>query len=207
MLAACLVWMAGSLLSELGKEADKWQTAGSSRASIGMATFLEILSAHYCLAVVTIGGDEFAAEPISWNIYTAKTFEEIEALRQKTNEKEPKDQTFPTQDIKIRTSEVGSTLGFAGVCDAATELYLHDKPTLTELANGMPSFSLPSEVEKIKAMNSWTCTFTMKAQIRILGTMGIRTANLLYVVLALVIWSSFTAATRLLKDLRPVFVP
>lgn len=194
--------------SAAGERAEELRDKGSAEAIMGLPSFLEVLSAYYCLAVAVLGQDDFAAQPYLWNLYTAKTFEEIERLLEETIGKHAQRTKTPALgEIAVQAVTTEWAAFLRQISDEAVELYLHDKPTLSELAHSMPDYSLPREIEKVYAMDSWTCTFTMKAQIRIMARMGVPSSSFpLFVSLSLTIWPCFTAATKTLKQLRPVLV-
>jgi hypothetical protein len=180
--------VAGGLAVILEEELDK---SDDERATVlrcdHASVLLEVLTAYYCLAVAVLGEDELAQEPKSWNIYTATTFEEM---------KESK-----TQLMGI---DQGGVLERA--TDEATELYLHDKPTLAQLVQAMPDYVLAYEVAKVNT-NDWFPTFLLKAQTRILGKLGVKGQSLsLYLILGTHIKSQFISCVKLLREMRPVLM-
>jgi hypothetical protein len=90
--------------------------------------------------------------------------------------------------------------------DEATELYLHDKPTLAQLVQAMPDYVLAYEVAKVNT-NDWFPTFLLKAQTRILGKLGVKGQSLsLYLILGTHIKSQFISCVKLLREMRPVLM-
>jgi hypothetical protein len=200
LLAATLFRVAGGLAVILEEELDKSddETATLLRCDYAGAV-LEVLTAYYCLAVAVLGEDELARELKSWNRYTATTFEEMKKLLKEMESSAQKGSK--TQLIGIYQEGV-----LERATDEATELYLRDKPTLAELVQAMPDYVLGYEVAKVNT-NDWFPTFLLKAQTRILGSLGVKGQSLsLYLILGTHIKSQFISCVKLFREMRPVFM-
>lgn len=185
-LAACLVELTGSMVNVIEKAVAEFHRTGPNTTindSAPLEAAAEVVSALYCLAVAVISEDEFASDPNLYQLYTAKTFQELGTLQPKT-----------------KSSALLET-----VIDEATRLYLHDTPNLTELAHNKLDFAYVQEVEKVVSMNNWTTTFCLKAKIQILEKLGIRTTNLAYDILGQLILIGLIEDIRFFRQMRPSF--
>jgi hypothetical protein len=192
--------VAGGLAVILEEELDK---SDDERATVlrcdHASVLLEVLTAYYCLAVAVLGEDELAQEPKSWNIYTATTFEEMKNLLKEM-------QGSATKESKTQLMGIDQGGVLERATDEATELYLHDKPTLAQLVQAMPDYVLAYEVAKVNT-NDWFPTFLLKAQTRILGKLGVKGQSLsLYLILGTHIKSQFISCVKLLREMRPVLM-
>jgi len=199
LLAAALCRVAGGVAVILGEQLDK---NDDERATVLRSDFagalLEVLTAYYCLAVAVLGKDELAQEPKSWNIYTATTFGEIKKLLNEMESSAPK-------EGKPRLIGICQEGVLERATHEATELYLHDKPTLAELRQAMPDYVWGGELAVINS-NDWFSTFLLKAQARILGKLGVKWQSTQYLILGIHIKSQFISCAKLLRDMRPVFI-
>ncbi len=186
-LAASLMVQAGTMLETIEKAVAELRRADfkvTVESSVPLEPAAEIVSALYCLAVVVLGEDEFASEPNLYQLYTAKTFEELETLYAGMKPSPP----------------------LEAVIEEATKLYLHDNPDLNELARRKPDFMFAQEAQKVREMNNWTTTFLLKAKVRILEKLSIRKNNLAYIPLGHLVQTFLVENVKLFQQMRPVFV-
>lgn len=186
-LAAVLLTMSGSILKGLEKTKTDLHADGITKrdeiAEIDKVAG-EVLCALYCLAAAIIGKDEFAADSDVFHIYTARTFEEIEIL----------------------LAELPTMVSLENLINETTNLYLRERPSLSEMALQLPRYISGEELRKVEEMKNWTASFALKAMTRILAQLGTPIGGMA----AEFIGASFQIALLhgidLFKKMRPVFV-
>jgi hypothetical protein len=187
-LAATLVTQAGILIKQLDEIVTRFSDADPSYAvkqDAGEAVTAEIVCALYCLAVAVLGQDEFAAEQSIFQLYTATTFEELHKMLNAAEE----------FDIPIR-----------GIAHETANLYLYDRPSLADLAQRFSDYVVEPDLKKVKEMNNWSVSFSLKAQIRILVKMHATTRSIAHELLAISIQTHLLNSAKLFKQLRPALV-
>jgi hypothetical protein len=183
-LAGCIIEMTRSLMRQLEETIAKLPEALKKDVAItsgGDAS--EILCALYAQAVAALGEHEPSDEQAFFQIYTAKTFAELLSL------------------LGLPPEAEGS---FRELAHETSDLYFNNHPSLAELAQEMPEYAYAPEVEKVRGTNDWMSTFSLKAQIRVLGKMRISNAHLSHPLLKIVIATAFLHSMKFFVRLRPV---
>lgn len=186
-LAACLVVQTGTVLEGIRKSLKESKDVNAGQGfgeKEELMVLMEILSALYCLAVVVLAEDEFASEPSLYQLYTAETF----------------------QELKKVDPEIISTTELERAVDNATRLYLHNNPSLAELAKTREDFCFGAEAEKVRGMNNWTATFAVKVKIQVSEQMGLPKRNIAYIYVGITLQTYLVECVRLFRQLRPVLV-
>jgi hypothetical protein len=186
-LAATLLTMTGGVLKGLGKtksdlEADGVVAKGSIPKTDEAAG--EILWAFYCLAAAILREDEFAFDKETFQIYTTKAFEEL-------------------QDLLSESPNMAAVANFA---DEAVDLYMRDRPSLTQMAQQMPQYVSSVEFRKVEEMKNWSAALSLKAKTRILFRLGVKTDNIAAELIGMSFQIHLLNAIELFRKMRPVFV-
>lgn len=183
-LASCIIEMTRSLMRQLGETIAKLPEALKKDVAVTSGDDAsEILCALYAQAVAVLGQDEPSDERALFQIYTAKTFAELLSL------------------LRLPPEAEGSLRELA---HETSDLYFNDHPSLAELAQEMPEYAYAPEVERVKRMDDWMSSFSLKAQIRVLGKMRISSAQLSHPLLKVVIATAFLHSMKFFARLRPV---
>jgi hypothetical protein len=185
-LAECIVEMAGSLTRQLDQAVAKWPDAlkrdALSCIVLGDDATREIVCAFYSQAVAVMHQGNRQDEVMVFQIYTAKTFDEV--CRQ-----------LRVTDNSLR--ELGHE---------TSELYFNDRPALSELAQRMPDYVFPFEVKNVLDMNHWMAAFSLKAKIRILGRLRVNNQHAVYTPLSLLISTCFLHSIKFFDRIRPALL-
>jgi len=183
-LAGSLLMMAGYMMEAIKRDVFEGADFTSEKEALGALG--EILRAYYCLAVVVLGEDEFASNLTEYNLYTAKTYEE---LKQLVDKKAPR-----------------------AVCekmmDEATVFYLQDKPPLAQYAETMRQYCQGDELEHARNPDPrvWFYRFMLKVRIRIAAALSIVGQDLFrFLTLTIVVSGGLSANTKAFRRMRPVF--
>jgi hypothetical protein len=182
-LAGSIIEMTGSLMRQLDETVAKWPDALKKDAAgmvLGDDVAAEILCAFYAQAVAVLSEREPDDEQAFSQVYTSRTFDEMRRL----------------------LPQAGNS--FEELVHETSDLYFNDHPTLAELAQQMPDYVFPPELEKVQNMKHWMVTFSLKVQIRTLGKMRVTNKHIVHDVLKIVINTSFLHSIKFFERLRPV---
>lgn len=184
LLAGSLLMMAGNLMKAIERDVFKGSDSTSETEALGVLG--EILRAYYCLAVAVLGEDEFASNLTVYNLYTAKTYEELKQLV-----------------VKKAPRAISEKM-----MDEATVFYLQDKPPLAEYVEIMRQYCLGSELERARRPDPrvWFYRFMLKVRIRIAAALRIvsRDDFLRFETLTIVVSKSLLASADAFRAMRPV---
>jgi hypothetical protein len=186
-LAATLLAMTDSIIKGLEKTKSDLESNGIvAKGSIGRTDEVtgEILWALYCLAVAILGEDEFAAEKSIFRLYTARAFEELEGLLSES----------PSKSLTGNSA------------DEAINLYMRERPSLTEMAQQMSEYVSSVEVQKVEEMKNWSASLSLKAKTRILFRLGVTIDNVAAELIGMSFQIPLLNAIELFRKMRPVFV-
>jgi hypothetical protein len=185
-LAECIFEMAGSLTRQLDQTVAKWPDAlkrdALSCMVLGDDATREIVCAFYSQAVAVMRQGKPQDELMLFQIYTAKTFDEMCGLLR-----------VPDNSLRELVHET-------------SELYFNDRPTLAELARQMPEYVFPFEVKNVLDMNHWMAAFVLKAKIRILGGLRVNNKQVVYTPFSLLISTCFLQSIKFFGRIRPALL-
>ena len=174
------------IMKGLEKDAASLADIKGADAEQAKAAILEIFAALYCLAVAVMARNAdgiWSLDRPVFQWYTARTF-----------------------DLLQKALKEGGAAGFDELVDECTELYLHDRPTLAELAQQMPEHMFnAAELQPAIAKNNWNVTFYLKAKTRILWRLGVSTKELGYFPLSYSLGHRLSTAWKFFEQLRPAF--
>ena len=170
-------------MRQLDDTVAKWPDSLKKDAAgmvLGDDVAAEILCALYAQAVAVLSEAEPRDEQAFFQIYTKKTFDDLRRLP-------------PEADNSLRE-----------LAHETSDLYFNDHPTLAELAERMPDYVFPPEIEKVRDMKHWMVTFSLKVQIRTLGKIRINNKHVVHSLLKIVISTYFLHSIKFFERIRPV---
>jgi hypothetical protein len=182
-LATSILSLTVSLMRQLDKTVADFPEALTKDAvgvGLGIDVASEILCGLYAQAVAVLREGEPDDEQYFFQLYTAKTFDELC--------KQVSETIHSIRELEHETSD----------------LYFNDHPSLAELAEQMPDYVFKSEVKQVQDMNNWMAAFSLKAEIRVLNKMKLSNKRLCYPILKIVIGTGFTHRMTFFKTLRPI---
>jgi hypothetical protein len=189
-LAATLLMISGSSSKELEEQVLK---INQGNADFEVSAFqrraqdilVELLCGFSWLALSILSRDEYRAEPNLFQVYTLRTFEQLENL-------------LEDEQLVAHFRQIG---------EETRELYLYDRPTLRELAatNGVAGY-FEEVIGRSEREQNWFGTYILKAEIRIASKLPVSFRSIYYLSCAYAIGFLFLTSVDAFRRLRPVLV-